>query len=377
MPDNMSNPTKPLFVVIFLISGAIGCVMLLSPVYAEEMGASYVQLGLMGAYHALGYTIITLVTGLLMDRFEKIRFYLGFQTLNVISVGALALAGSVDQLMVVRLMLGLTTGSFWVGSSAITAAMSEPHELTHNIGLYNLSWIAGFAVGPFVGGFISDFFGFRVMFLAMSGVIAVSLLIIGTMILPKVQLQPTGGKFKIDWGAIRRVAPAYLCLFPYTLSSGIYFSILPGYLKEFGITASIIGTLLTVSNVAKGAGFFGVKSLVNWGTRKAIRLVSLLLAGSLALIAYSTNEWMIVVPLALYGLSNGFLEPILLNWIAMNSPSESRSFTMGIYETVFGLGMIAGPMAAGLVTNSYPVSVVYILLAAASMLILPLSIGLD
>ena len=86
---------------------------------------------------------------------------------------------------------------------------------------------------------------------------------------------------------------------------------------------------------------------------------------------------MIVVPLALDGLSNGVLEPILLNWIAMNSPSESRSFTMGIYETVFGLGMIAGPMGAGLVTNSYPVSVVYILLAAASMLILPLSIGLD
>jgi MFS family permease len=108
-----------------------------------------------------------------------------------------------------------------------------------------------------------------------------------------------------------------------------------------------------------------------------MRLVSLLLAGSLALIAYSTNEWMIAIPLALYGLSNGFLEPILLNWIAMKSPSESRSFAMGIYETVFGLGMIVGPMAAGLVTNSYPVSVVYILLAAASMLILPLSRGLD
>ena len=100
-------------------------------------------------------------------------------------------------------------------------------------------------------------------------------------------------------------------------------------------------------------------------------------ARSLALIAYSTNEWMIVVPLALYWLSNGFLEPILLNWIAMNSPLESRSFTMGIYETVFGLGMIVGPMVAGLVTNSYPVSVVYILLTVASMLILPLSIGLD
>ena len=50
---------------------------------------------------------------------------------------------------------------------------------------------------------------------------------------------------------------------------------------------------------------------------------------------------------------------------------------MGIYETVFSLGRIVGHMAAGLVTNSYPVSVVYILLTVANMLILPLSIGLD
>ena len=25
MPDNMSKPTKPLFAVIFLVSGAVGC----------------------------------------------------------------------------------------------------------------------------------------------------------------------------------------------------------------------------------------------------------------------------------------------------------------------------------------------------------------
>lgn len=351
--------------------------MLLSPVYAEELGASYQQLGLIGAYHAIGYTVMTLITGLLMDKFEKIKMYVVFQALNVVSVGLLGLTGTIEQVLLVRLLIGLTSGTFWVSSSAIAAAMSEPHELTQNISFYNLSWIAGFAVGPFIGGFIGDTLGFRTLFLIMSGTILTGVGIISIFMVPKVNLHGKAGGLTIDWKAIKDVLPAYLCLFPYTLSSGIYFSILPGYLKEYGITASIIGVLLTVSNVAKGLGFFGVKRLVEWGTKKAIRLVSFMLSISLAWIAYANNEYMIAFPLVIYGLSNGFLEPILLNWIAQNSPTESRSFTMAIYETVFGVGMMIGPMAAGYVTQSYPASMVYILLGVASLLILPLSVGLD
>ena len=46
---------------------------------------------------------------------------------------------------------------------------------------------------------------------------------------------------------------------------------------------------------------------------------------------------------------------------------------MAIYETVFGLGMMVGPVAAGFVTGSYPVNMVYVLLGVVSLLILPLS----
>lgn len=373
----MKTPLKALFVVIFLISGAIGTTMMLSPVYAEELGASYMQLGMMGANHAIGYTIMTLITGLLMDRYEKVRIYILFQAMNIISVGLLAFSNTISQVLAVRLLIGLTSGTFWVASSSIAAAMSKPHELTQNISLYNISWISGLAVGPIIGGYISDTLGFKTMFLALSGTVLVGVGIITVFMLPTIKLHGRAGRLTVDWKSVRGVLPAYLCLFPYTLSSGIYFSILPGYLKEFGITASFIGILLTLGNIAKGMGFFGVERLVNWGTKRSIRLVSLLLAVSLASIAYANNEYVMVLPLILYGLSNGFLEPILLNWIAQNSPTESRSFTMAIYETVFGVGMMIGPVAAGFVTNSYPVSMVYILLGIASLLIIPFSYGLD
>lgn len=373
----MKTPLKALYVVIFLISSAIGTTMMLSPVHAEELGASYMQLGMMGANHAIGYTIMTLITGLLMDKYEKVRIYIIFQILNIISISLLAFSNTIDQVLAIRLLIGLTSGTFWVSSSALSAAMSKPSELTRNISLYNLSWISGMVVGPLVGGYISEVFGFKFMFLTMSGFIVVGVGIIMTLMLPTVKLQGVTGWLSIDWKSVKDVLPAYLCLFPYTLSSGIYFSILPRYLKEFGITASIIGLLLAVGNIAKGLGFFGVERLVKWGTKRAIRLASFMLAVSLAWIAYANNEYVIALPLVVYGLANGFLEPILLNWIAQNSPIESRSFTMAIYETVFGVGMILGPVAAGFVTNSYSVNIVYVLLGLTSLLIMPFSYGLD
>ena len=77
------------------------------------------------------------------------------------------------------------------------------------------------------------------------------------------------------------------------------------------------------------------------------------------------------------GWQTVLLEPIILNYIAHKSPDESRSFQMGMYETVFGLGMIIGPIATGYITQSYPSSMVYLLLAVASLAIIPISFGLE
>ncbi|RLI01718.1 hypothetical protein DRO31_05840, partial [Candidatus Bathyarchaeota archaeon] len=98
---------------------------------------------------------------------------------------------------------------------------------------------------------------------------------------------------------------------------------------------------------------------------------------SLAWIAWVNNAWSIAVPLAIYGLANGVLEPIILNYIAQKSPKESRSFQMSIYETVFGIGMVIGPIATGFITQNYPPNMVYFILAAVTLAIIPFSFWLE
>src|SRR4030042_2592976 len=106
MADNAAAQ-RALYAVIFTISRAVSTVMTMVPVYAEKMGADYMTLGLMGAAAAVGYTVTTLITGVLLDRHEKAPLYTLFNVAIAVSMLTLVLARSVSALIALRLLLGL------------------------------------------------------------------------------------------------------------------------------------------------------------------------------------------------------------------------------------------------------------------------------
>jgi predicted MFS family arabinose efflux permease len=376
MADNAAAQ-RALYAVIFTVSLAVSTSFTMVPVYAERMGADYMTLGLMGAAAAVGYTVTTLITGVLLDRYEKVRLYTLFNVAIAASMLTLVLARDVSDLISIRLLLGLTTGTFWVSSSAIVADLSPPELLTHSIAVYNLSWMSGMVAGPLLGGLIGDALGFTALFAATALLVAAGAAATALTPLGRVRLVNTPVAVKAGRSPLGPVAWAYVCLFPYALCCGVYFNILPGHLSRVGLTATTIGLLLTLSDAAKGAGFLGVERLVRWGTRRSLALISVILAAPLMVFAVTTDVWVMAAVLAVYGLGNGLIEPVILNYIAQRAPAESRGLAMGVYETVFGVGSAISPVAAGLVSEAWTVGTVYTLLAVVALTTIPLSWWLE
>jgi len=376
MADNAAAQ-RALYAVIFIVSLAVSTAFTMVPVYAERMGANYMTLGYMGAAAAVGYTVTTLVTGVLLDRYEKVRLYTMFNVAIAASMITLVLARDVSDLIALRLLLGLTTGTFWVSSSAIVADLSPPDQLTHSIAVYNLSWMSGMVAGPLLGGLIGDALGFTALFTAVTLLVAAGAAITALSPLSRVRLVNSPGAAKTGKSSLEPVAWGYVCLFPYALCCGVYFNIVPGHLSKIGYTATTIGLLLTLSDATKGAGFLGVERLVRWGTRRSLALISVILAAPLLVFAVTTDMATIALALAIYGLGNGLIEPVILNYIAQRAPAESRGLAMGVYETVFGVGSAISPVAAGLVSEAWTVGSVYTLLAVVALATIPLSWWLD
>ena len=360
------------YVTVFLVATAIGTPMMLVSVQAEQLGATLFDIGIMGTAAAVVYTVMTLFAGALLDRFEKIKLFFVFNLLTTGGLVFLVLAADVGQVFWGRVLIGLFGGAFWATAGAITADMAPPKLLTHALGRYNLSWILGFVFGPFIGGWISDSYGYSTLWMLLTGVMVIALVANGFMI-PKIRLSTESKEIKFDFSAVGGLKWAYLTMIPYALGLGIYYYILPGYMADIGISATIIGFLLAFNSLVKGIGFYYSERIVRIGVKKGMLIASIMLAISLIGVAYASTVFDFMWPLFLFGAANGVIEPLILDNIAHGSPRGSLGATMGFYEFMYGAFTCVSPLVAGYVSQLYPLSTTYVALGLITLLIIPTS----
>jgi len=367
---------RSLYLTIFIISTAYGTITFLLPVYAESLGATYFQLGLLGAIGSVIYTVMTILTGILLDRYERVQFFFMFTALGVLAPTLLSLTSQVQELFIVRGFVGIVSASFWVTASTLTADISPPEDLTRSVVRYNISWISGFVAGPILGGIFSDRYGFPALFVVVATLTIPSVLLIKYRLSGRVETKASSGGIWKGLSALKPITIAYVTLIPYAIVLGIYMAILPGHMGVLGISASAIGLLLTLTNAVRGLGFLSSERWVKWGTRRSIWASSILLSGALFFVASSRNTVEFALPLAIYGFAGGIITPVILDYIAHRSPGGALGAAMGLHEFVYGVGMSLGPILGGAVAEAYNPSFLYTLLAVMVLLIIPLSMGL-
>jgi len=366
------NILQVLYFTIFFTSTGLGTCTFLLPVYAETLGATYTQLGLIGAVGNVVYTVITLACGYTLDRYEKIRLYTGFTVFGIIVMILFSLAKNISQIILVRGLLGAAAASFWVSASTLTAEISPREELTRSLGRYNLAWILGFTVGPYAGGIISNQYGYNAFFLASAGVIAISLILILLKIWGRIKLRRIISQEKTSLGELRPLGLSYLTLVPFTMVLGIYMAIIPGHMKVVGLTASLIGLLLTITNGVRGTVFFNVERLIRWGTWRSLLAATTLLAASMYLVRTGETALGFGVPLIFYGMGSGIMTPVVLDFISKRTPERLRGTAMGVHEAIYGVGMCVGPLIGGAIADNYSAFTLYSLLVVVSVMIFPL-----
>jgi MFS family permease len=145
---------------VFCTSIGLACVYLI-PAFAEELGAGYLDLGLIGTVRSLPYTFLPVIAGYLGDRLGKLRLYL----LSVFAVGfarlLLAATYTIQGILAVQVLLGIGLSLFWPISEALVSEISSLQERASAIGTYAVSWGLGFLIGPLIGGIIAEAAGFN------------------------------------------------------------------------------------------------------------------------------------------------------------------------------------------------------------------------
>ncbi len=169
--------------VIAQILSAVGFSMIFPflPLYIESLGSAgghstELLAGLVISVQGITMMIAAPFWGAVADRFGRKKMIMRALFGGAITLALMGFVQSAEQLILVRAIQGIITGTV-SANNALVAAATPRHRVGFAMGTLQVGLWAGVAVGPLLGGVLADLFGYSVPF-----VVTAVLLLAGGMI---------------------------------------------------------------------------------------------------------------------------------------------------------------------------------------------------
>ena len=373
-PDGNGGIILAICLFVFMFSLGSGIASPIIPLYSSSLGASYIQIGIIGTAYGLVYAIGAVPLGRLSDKLGRKAIMVLSAALCAFAAASYSIATNVDQIMLIRAIEGLAWAAFWPSMEALTTDISHALAVGRTMGFSTASYGAGFALGALMAGALASFFSYRYTFLFyLASSILAAVIGITTIHEPMTkaashQLDPSNATSRSS--GLRHSANilADLISMVYSMVLMTVLTLLPVYAEGLGIEVLSIGVLMMMLWVGRITGFLNAGRISDKMGRKLVLTPSLagLAIGSF-LLTVSKAWWTLVLAVIVMGLSLGALFPVSIALISDYVPSSQRGVAMGMFETAAAFGMMIGPAVGGVLAERFDPSYPYLFCMIASI----------
>lgn len=327
------------------------------PRIAEHFAASNTFVQNTVTAYVVGMALVVLPAGLIADAIGRKRVLLaGLGSMTLTSIGC-ALAINLPMMIGLRFLQGLGAGTCLLIAATVAADCFRDAKLVSVLGLLGAAWGSAPVVAPAIGGFISQFGSWRLVFLVLTALTA-TVAILVAVLLPetlkperrsRVDLRAAAG---VLGEALRhRAFVAFALMFGLVAAAQTVFGVVGPFLYQVGLGFSAA----TYGFIALGVGaanFFGAATCGALAQRTTTRRLAiggaavLALAGVIMLASaqfVGLSALTITVGAAVALLSIGVLD-LLTKGLAMGVFSRNIGLITGLIST-FCYGSIAVAMA--------------------------------
>lgn len=163
--------TKPIDVLLascsalYLMPFMVSSVNMGLPTIGADLGASAVQLGLVGTSYIVTVNIFMLMMGRIGDIIGRRRVFRIGVACFTLSTIALSLAPSVNVFLALRVSQGLGAAMINTSGMAMLVSVFPPEKRGQALGILTATVYAGVSSGPVIGGILTSHFGWRSIFI--------------------------------------------------------------------------------------------------------------------------------------------------------------------------------------------------------------------
>lgn len=349
------------FMSIAQLLVAIGFSMIFPflPNYVEALGSStglslVFLAGAVFSSQAVTMMIASPIWGAIADRVGRKPMVQRAMFGGAVVIFLMAFARSAEELVVLRAVQGLITGTV-SASSALIAAITPKERAGFALGTLQTALTSGVALGPIIGGVLADFYGYRAAF-----VITAVLLLAGGVLVqvgiredfkPPQRAKRLSGMMG-DWMHILRtpgVGVTFAARFTAWLGRGVLVPILPLFMPILLLDDTLVSTYTgLVIGVAAGTATVSAIYLGNLGDRIGHRTV-LIGSATLALLSYLpmafvTSAWHLLVLNGLAGIAVGGVMPSLSALLSNVTASEEVGSAFGLDNAIIAASRAVAPL---------------------------------
>ena len=342
------------------------------PYFIQQLGLTdpteiKIYTGLLAVAPAVTMAVMAPVWGLLSDRFGRKMMIMRAMGAAVIVIGCMGLVNHIWQLVALRALQGLFTGTI-TASTTFIAANTPKERLTYALGVISSSNFLGYSLGPLVGGFIAEAFGYRTSFFAGAGLMLLGLVLV--VYLVREDKNSYGKKLykpgmKPKWNNIFTpyIILLLFMLFFQRISRSVFSPYMPLYVQ--GVLGGIKGAAQTTGAINGIVGFATATAGIIFGRLgdriNKMKLSICLLASGVILSfgLYFTNTLPMFI--GFYGLLFfliGGIEPVITSSTAAKTPASQRGFLFGIQGLAGSIGWIMSPVLGSWISITYEIKAI-------------------
>jgi len=369
----------------------------LLPLYLQHLGADIRQVGLFFTISAILPLLFQIFGGWLSDSIGRLK---------AVAIGSVAGLFTFIIFLIAPSwewgLLAMATGA--IGRSFVApsyrAFIAEQSEENNRGKIYGFS-DAVFAVvgvfGPPLGGWLSDQYGYRILFLVAGAIFTVATILRVSMAISagrqrqqkfKVITPEPSEVMKPSWSNLKTSITAMVALLMtggvatwILVSDGIIDinfnmvgQLLPIYMQnEVGITNTQIGVLNSISSIVTMA----LMTFTGWlsdkkGERVAIAGGMIILSASMAVFILARNFYAMAISWAMFGVGNALIGPAYSALISKAVPEKLRGIAFGLFSTSVGVIALPAPFIGAFLYETFNPRLPFILPTIALLVVVPI-----
>ncbi|MHB1414543.1 MAG: MFS transporter [Chloroflexota bacterium] len=341
------------------------------PSHAQEMGASFGMVGLIVGAYGVTQFLLRIPLGVLSDHLGRRKPFI-FSGMLAVGLGALGLALSGDPwlLFLARALTGVGASS-WVAFTVLFSSYFPPGRAVRAMSL--VTFVTGMAqvVSTYAGGQIAEALGPVMPFYFAVGLAGLGYVMAGRV---KEEANPPA-----DGLSMRRVVR--IMAVPLLLTvSGIAavnqyvmfvttYTFTPLFAEQLGASQADLGLLVTATLLPYTFGMLTTSWL---SERMDDRLVVGWGLGLSAVAVFATpmvpSLTLLIAVQAVSGFGRGLAFPVLMGLSIRAVPQHERATAMGVFQSLYSIGMFGGPMLGGAIADAFGLPSVFFSTSAISLL---------